>query len=445
MPEAMLARVTCPNCRNQVQTIVEQVLDVREDPNAKMRLLNGLVNVVACPNCGMQGALNLPFLYHDPEKELALIYMPMEAGRDDLERQQAIGKLTGAVMNGLPSEERKGYLLQPQIFLSMENLIERVLEADGITHEMIEEQRAKAELLQRMLEAPSAEALEAMIEANDDSIDADLFHMLNMNLEMAQAADQPHLAQHLLMVHNKLLELSSEGQVIQARSKMVKALQDEPSRDNLLELLIQAPDEQTRELLVVLGRPLLDYAFFQSLTNRIELASEEAQKEQLRALRSEILSIREQIDEQTRALYVERQELLRDLLLSDDPEALARRRFSELDQAFFNVLTASLEQARKEGDVGTVEALQAIWALVLQLMEETLPPELQLFNRIMATENEEEIEELLEENRDLVTEQFTQFLEQVEARMREEEKAKTADHLALVLEKAKGLVAREAV
>jgi len=266
-----------------------------------------------------------------------------------------------------------------------------------------------------------------------------------MNLEMAQAADQPHLAQHLLMVHNKLLELSSEGQVIQARSKMVKALQDEPSRDNLLELLIQAPDEQTRELLVVLGRPLLDYAFFQSLTNRIELASEEAQKEQLRALRSEILSIREQIDEQTRALYVERQELLRDLLLSDDPEALARRRFSELDQAFFNVLTASLEQARKEGDVGTVEALQAIWALVLQLMEETLPPELQLFNRIMATENEEEIEELLEENRDLMTEQFTQFLEQVEARMREEEKAKTADHLALVLEKAKGLVAREAV
>ena len=52
MPQAMLARVTCPNCNNQFQAPVEQVLDVRADPSAKSRVFNGLVNVASCPHCG---------------------------------------------------------------------------------------------------------------------------------------------------------------------------------------------------------------------------------------------------------------------------------------------------------------------------------------------------------------------------------------------------------
>ncbi|MBE9508382.1 MAG: CpXC domain-containing protein, partial [Chloroflexi bacterium] len=136
--------MTCPNCRNQFQAPVEQILDVKADPGAKMRVLNGLVNMAVCPHCKMGGPLGLPFLYHDPDKELAFIYMPMEAGRDDLERQQAIGKLTSTVMNDLPPEERKAYLLQPEIFLTLENLANKILEADGVTPEMIEAQKAKA-------------------------------------------------------------------------------------------------------------------------------------------------------------------------------------------------------------------------------------------------------------------------------------------------------------
>ena len=163
MSQVLLARTTCPNCQNQVQTPAEQILDVRKDPNAKMRVLNNLVNVTVCPHCGMRGALNMPFLYHDPDQELALVYMPMEVGRDNMEQQQLIGNLTSAVMNDLPPEERKAYLLQPQMFLTMENLSNKILEADGITPEMIAEQKAKAELLQRMLDASSDEVLEAMI------------------------------------------------------------------------------------------------------------------------------------------------------------------------------------------------------------------------------------------------------------------------------------------
>lgn len=444
MPQVLLARVTCPSCQNQFQAPVEQILDVRADPGAKARVLNGLINVAVCPHCGAGGGLSLPFLYHDPDKELALVYMPMETGRTDRERQQAIGKFTGAVMDRLPPEERKAYLLQPQVFLTLENLVSKILEADGVTPEMIEEQKAKAELLQRMLDATSDEVLETMIEENDAAIDGDLFQILMMNLEMMQATGQAADVQQLLALRGKLLELSSEGQAIKARGEALEALRTEPTREKLLDLLTQTPDERTRELLVAFGRPVLDYLFFQSLTSQIEAASDKDERERLTALRAEVLDIRDRLDEETRALFEERSALLRDLLLSDDPETLARRRFPELDRAFFNVLTMNLEEAQAAGDEEAVKALQAILGLALRLMEETLPPELQLFNRLVAAEDDAEIEKLLQVNRDLVTERLVQFMEKAEAKMREEGTLETAERLALVLEKAKGMVAQKA-
>ena len=103
MPQ-MIVRIACPNCQNQFQTPVEQVIDVQADPSAKGRVFNGTVNVAVCPQCRTGGPLNMPFLYHDPEKDLAFVFMPMEAGRTDVERQKAIGKLTTDVMDSLPPE-----------------------------------------------------------------------------------------------------------------------------------------------------------------------------------------------------------------------------------------------------------------------------------------------------------------------------------------------------
>jgi hypothetical protein len=439
MPQVLVARVNCPSCRHQFQTPVEQVLDVRADPSGKVRVLNGLVNVAVCPQCGAGGALSLPFLYHDPDQELALVYMPMEAGRDNLERQQAIGQLTSAVMDSLPPEERKAYLLQPQVFLTLENLSNRILEADGVTPEMIEEQRAKGELLQRMLDATSDEVLEAIIKENDAAVDADFFRLLALNLEVAQTAGQAADVPRLLAVRNKLLELSSEGRAVKSRGEMLQALRAEPTREKLVELLVQALDDPTRELLIVFGRSLLDYLFFQALTSRIEAASDATERERLTALRTQVLEVRDRLDEQTRALYEERSALLRDLLLSDDPEALARRRFEELDQAFLNLLVANLEEAQAAGNGEAVRALEALRDLVFRLMEESLPPELQILNRLMVAEDDAEIDTLLQENRDLVTERLVRVIEQAEASMREEGGLEGADRLALVLEKVQGM------
>jgi hypothetical protein len=422
---------------------VQQIFDVREDPSAKARVINGLINIAQCPHCGAQGAMSMPFLYHDPEKELALVYMPMEVGGDREQREQIIGRLTRRVMDQLPAEERKAYLLQPEVFLTMDNLTKRILKEEGVTEEMLEEQRQKAELLQRMVDAASDEALETMIAANDETIDETFFYMLTTNLELAQSGGQEQAAQRLRHVREKLLELSSEGQAIQKRNEMLGALRDEPSRDKLLELLVQAQEKETREMLVAFGRPLLDYLFFQSLTTQIEATADEEERKRLTELRKGILDIRDQLDREAQAVYESRAALLRDLLTSEDPKDLARRRITEIDDAFLNVLGANLQEAHKAENEEALDALREIWNVVMGLMEEAMPPELRLFNRLMAAEDEEEMEGLLEENKNLVTQRMAQFVEQTEAKAREEDDLETAEQLALVLKKVRRMLAEE--
>jgi hypothetical protein len=418
------------------------VIDVRADPGAKGRVLNGLVNTAICPHCGTGGALSLPFLYHDPDRELAFVYMPMEAGRTDVERQQAIGRLTTEVMDSLPPEERKGYLLQPQVFFSMENLLNKLLELEGITPEMIEAQRAKVALLQQMVGTESDEELEALIKENEEAVDDELFGLLAINLRITQSAGQEAGLEKLVAVREKLFEMTEVGQKVKAREDLVKALQADPSRETLLDLLIQAPDEGVREVLLMVGRQLVDYLFFQRLTARIDAASDAAEKKRLTALRQEVLDVRDRLDQEERAMLEQRAALLRDLLLSSDPENLARRRMSEIDQPFMALLVAEMQEAQEEGNEEAVKSLQSIWEILMRLSEESLPPVVRVLNRLMAVEDEGDIDRLLEANRALVTSQFVEMLEQAQAGMQEDEEAppESAERLALVIAKAKALL-----
>jgi len=400
-----------------------------------------MVNTTVCPHCQLRGMLNLPYFYHDPDKQLALIFMPMETGRDHMERQQAIGRFTRAVMDSLPPEERKAYLLQPEVFLSQENLVQRILEADGVTQEMIDEQRAKADLLQRMVEAPSDEALEAMVKANDEAIDASFLRLVTLNLQMAQSRGEIGSSPRLAKVREMLLEHTAAGRASKARGTMLEALRAEPTREKLLDLLIQAPDERGREILVTFGRAMLDYGFFQKLTQRIERAGTEEEKERLTELRKQVLDIRDQIDAEARAVYEARAQLLRDLLLSEDPEKLARHRFNELDQVFLNILGANIDQAEAANNQETLESLREIWEMVAGLIQEATPPELVFLNELMSAEDEEEVEQILRDNPDMVDERLIEILETTQESMREEDDEEAAAHLAMILGKTRTAVA----
>ncbi len=437
-----IAQITCPSCNQPFQTYVEQILDVRDDPSVKVRLFNGLINTVQCPHCGMHGTLNVPFFYHDPEKELALIYLPMEAGRTDMDRQQMIGTFTNAVMNDLPPEERKAYLLQPQIHFSMESLVNTVLEADGVTPEMIEAQKARARLLQQMIEASSEEGQEALIRENQDAIDAEFIQTLAMNIDMARSAGEDVVnLRPLVNLYNKLLAQTDAGRAIKDRVDTIEALRAEPSREKLLELLLSTPDPSTRELLITFGRPMLDYLFFQALTQQIEECTDPAEKDRLTNLRSEILTVRDRIDKATQALLAERSKLLQELILSPNPEEIVQQHLQELDDAFFTVLSANMEEARVAGDANVMKALERVWTVVLQVIEGAYPPEIRLFTRLMRAKDEAEIDHLLDENAELLTPQLVEFLRGIQEQWQSDEEQESAERATMLLNKVTARVA----
>ena len=442
MQQRMVARVTCPSCNNQIQVPVEQVLDVRADPTAKMRLLNHSVNAGVCPHCRAPVGLNLPLLYHDPDKALALVLMPMQAGRDNMERQVAIGKITRAVMDSLPVEERKGYLLTPQVFMTMDNMVKKILDEDGVTPEMIAGQRQRAQLIQRMLDASSDEALDTLIQENQELIDDDFFRLLSMNLNMVQSRGDAATQERMAAVSDRVLEGTEIGRALRERTDLLEALQEEQTREKLLELLIQATDETARQALITVGRSLVDYSFFVGLTKQIDATVDPDEKERLKGLRQEILDVRDQMDHAAHALYESRAELLRDLLMSENTEKLARRRFRELDEAFMNVLASNMEEAQKAKNEKAVKTLQGLWLLILRLVDEATPPQLKFFSKLMEAEDEAAIDKVLQENKKLIDDRLLQAMEQAVESIRAEGSAEDAGRMELALGKARSIVAR---
>jgi hypothetical protein len=60
------ARVTCPACGEQHDGKLVQTINTQTNPQDKQRLLDGELNVLACP-CGKRTQLSANLLFHDPE------------------------------------------------------------------------------------------------------------------------------------------------------------------------------------------------------------------------------------------------------------------------------------------------------------------------------------------------------------------------------------------
>jgi len=124
----MQSQVTCPACQTQFVGELHQIIDVGQNPELNELLLSGYLNVVQCPSCGSVTQVATPLLFHDPEHELFMVHVPMEMNLSHDEQQKVIGRLVRTSMDRLPAEERRGYMLQPQTIISLQTLLEKVLE-----------------------------------------------------------------------------------------------------------------------------------------------------------------------------------------------------------------------------------------------------------------------------------------------------------------------------
>jgi hypothetical protein len=387
--------------------------------------------------------LNAPFVYHDPEKELLLCFLPPELNLRGDDQHKLVGDLTNRVISSLPPEKRKGYLLQPKIFLSLQNLMDDIIQAEGISKEVLEARKAKLNLINRFLDATSDEVLRILAREHDDELDYEFFSILTASIEMARAEGEENRAKRLLTLREKLLEFSSLGKASRVEREVAEALEEGMTREEFLDKVVECESDAELEALIAVGRPMLDYQFFRSLTSKIEAQegeenAEEAQR--LKGLRSRILEIRDRLDTETRAILQERANLLREIFESEDMEEAAREHLEEVDDAFFAILSASIKQAEAKGSKEATRKLKHLEGMVFELLQERAPRPIRIINQLLEAQYPRETKKLLEENVEYVDNGLINAFNLVIENLNRREQKKAAQHLREVRDQAKAML-----
>ncbi len=437
--------VTCPYCRAKFTAPIRRVVDVSQEPQLKAALLQGRLNLATCPQCGNTGMLNAPFIYHDLEKELALCFVPTELDLAATDQQKLIGDLTNAVINSLPPEKRKGYLLQPKVFFSLQGLLDIILQADGITKEMIEAQRARGELIYKLLDAKDDERLKQLVEEHDAELDYEFFQTLTAAIETARADGKDDLAQHLLALRTRLLDLSTVGKREAAQRKVIESLGEKVTREDLLQKMIECEDKDQLQTYVALGRPLMDYTFFLALAEKINAAQAEGKIEEaqrLTDLRARILELQAKYDAEVAIALQRAADLLREILQSQDRKATARKHLREIDDTFFAILSANIAQAEEKGQKEIADDLRQVGDLVLELLHESAPPEIRLINQLMKAKYPKGTKKILEKNATQVTAELIEVMDFMTANLKRDGHEEAAQRLGKIRIQAAAMISK---
>jgi glycerol-3-phosphate responsive antiterminator len=396
-----------------IPAMIEQLFDVTADPQSKQRLLGGVSNRARCSACGYEGNLATPVVYHDADKELLLTYFPGELGMPLNEQEKLIGPMISQVTNRLPSEKRKAYLLRPQSFLTYESLLERILAADGITKEMLDEQQKRLNLVQRLLQASTPEVRSEIIKENQGQFDEAFFALFSRLFESAIASGQQPVAKALNDLQHQLMEETDIGKKMKGQlaevEEAVKTLQKagkDLTREKLLEIFIAAPSEERLKALVSMTRNGLDYSFFQMLTERIDKSSGE-EKKQLEDLRTKLLDYVNEIDRQVEIELKQARDFIEQLLAQPDVQKAAQENLDLFNELTMQVVEAMYREAQQNKDNDRLNKIQQI---IMVLQQASAPPhEVEVIQKLLEYD-EKDFDKAMDENEKEITPQFMEML-----------------------------------
>lgn len=407
MSQVVRTTLTCPRCGQSFTGVVEQIVDVDRDPQAKARFLSGRVNQVTCPTCGFVMAVGTPLVYHDGEKELFITYMPMELNVPPQERERVIGDLSRRLMDSIPPEKRKGYLFQPKQALTLPGMIDMILDAEGITEEMRAAQREKMRVMEMFLQV-GEDQWPRLMEEHDAVIDLEFFQMVLITAENAAQTGKEDMAEGLIRLYNFLVQNTELGQqamaaaqvqeeVIRAVAEDVQRLGEENlSREAFMDLVLSYMGDDDRvQALVGLMRPAFDYTFFQELSGKIETTQGD-EREALTNLRASLLEMTAAIDQQTQVVLQRAADTLRSIMSAEDIEAAIRPRLDAIDDTFLAVLQANIRAAEERQDLQAAARLKQVLEKVLEVLRESAPPQIRFINDLLTAPSDEEARQLIQ-------------------------------------------------
>jgi hypothetical protein len=410
MPQTQIA---CPRCRQPITANIEQLFDVTQDPQAKQRLLGGISNMARCPHCGYQGRLATPIVYHDNDKELLLTFFPPELSMPLNEQERMIGPLIKQITDRLPPEKRKGYLLKPVPNLTYESMIQTILSKDGITPEMLKEQQERVQLIERLLQASSSDVRSEIIKQNVNLFDEQFFALFSRLAQSAAAGGQEPVARAMVDLQKQLLEETEFGRglkesvgELEAATKALQEVGQGLTREKLLEIVLQSPNDARLRAYVTIARGGMDYQFFQLLSEKIDKASGD-EKTRLETIREKLLDMTNEVDKQLEARYKQAQEFIESLLAQDDVVKAVRDNLNNFTQDAVDVVNQMLRQASEKNDYTRMGKLQK---MVEVLREVSTPPEVSFIEQLLDAPDDMALNQMLDENKDLINDQFMEAL-----------------------------------
>ncbi len=441
----MLHQINCPRCSSPITVDVYQVVDAQRTPELKYALLNGQLNTFICPNCGLTGQMASPLLYHDAEYEMFMVYVPMELNMSHMEQERLIGQMVKQVMDSLPPEDRRGYMLQPQTIINYQTFLEKVLETEGVTAEMIARQREQAQFLETLVQAEKA-LRDQYIQDRPELIDETFFAIMQSAM---QAAEQRRDNERMLRLTNlqaKLFTETEAGRRLEKQQAALRKLNQDVRRAGGLSpqvlvehIVANAEDEQIVEMLATAGSNALTYDFFALLTEQVEAAARQKDKPRVKLLsgvRKKLLDLQRAMQEAGEEVANRANEVLQQILHASDVREALQERLGEIDEAFMYVLAARIAEAEQTGNQGALAALREVYNLIIAEAERQVPPQIRFLNRLLRAETDEEQRQLLDENAELVNQELVMTLDRVLEEMDEE----TPPEMRERLSRLKGMI-----
>lgn len=417
-------QLSCPACGTTFRTGIYTLVDVTQQPELKGALLGGQLNVAVCPNCRTASMLAAPLIYHDAAKQLCLVYFPQELSARPQEQERFVGEATSFILRTLPPDAPRAHLLNPRRFLTLPSLLDAVLEADGISREMLEGQRRRVDLISELAGALEDEGqFAALVEQRRAELNPEFFATLNAFVQATPAAqsDSRELLLHLRERLAQILELGDmEGESAE-EAEIVAAI----------ERLSAAPDEEIEPLIAEL-RPLIDYSFFAAWTARIDALSDRGEAEAAEALtarRDQILAIVEEQDRIAQEMFEAGTNVLREVLGAPDPAAALRERGDKVDEAFMMVLSANVGAAQRAGQDAIAAQLEALSDVAIEIIQSRLSPEERFINELLLAETPQESTKLLRKNVGMINADLVKKLNELADQEEKRGNKPTADRL----------------
>jgi len=375
-----VAQVACPSCQTPMRVAIVNIIDAEAQPHLKSQLLGGRLNASNCPKCGAPVMLAAPLIYHDGSKQFCFVHIPQQllTSAKGVELERFVGSATNLLMNELPPDAPKGYLLAPKRFLTMQSLIEAVFEGDGITKEMLDAQRKRVEIISQLLDAMSQGegALNAALQATQADIDEEFTKTLTAFVDASRMSGDSEGIAQLSALQSKITQFAGGAATF--------------AYETLISQLLAAGDDASVTQLITTNQDIIDYTFFDIVTNRIAeatTAGDEQLADQLSTMRDQVLTIFQQLQADLEAAYMQAGEVLDAVFAAEDLVAALNAHLPLLNETFDILVDGQRTMAERAGDMAAAERLQTIATLTIQVKADALSPEERVVQALITAEN----------------------------------------------------------